>query len=571
MALEEEIKKQKAKNRILKNDGKPQKVYNLVKDYNENNDKPKGQATCICKRCKKEFEQDYVPDRNAYTDWKTCKNCREILKEKKTKAVMKNEKEVSVAKLPYTPYNWQIEAGKAFEDHRFIVLACGNRSGKDRFTIMAGIKYFIECLNENRALDNLDMVPPVLWWQLAPTEKMAKQNWRELKQYFPKEWIVACSDSSYQMETIGGGIIEVRSGYDPDSLVGVGLDLVTITEAARFKDLSLAWANLEARLNSPGRGRVKDRAGRKFGQGKAIINSSPLGKNDFYDMFCFGQKDHPNYSSLWWSAKYPWTCNPVNAELASSIVKTKYGELTYEETLRRQIGEQTFRSNYLADFLAEDGTVFKDFEEKCVVNIFDPELQLNTKAKRDEFISNWQKVEPGAHYCAGYDPSPGTTGDSPTFAIRNIDNNRVIRIFDLMGKSYEQQWDFITDICKQYNFAPVYWLRTGHTPIEGQFEKRGLTEVPIDEQGTNKQKLVQNLEIAVENRDLQLLMDGSNAAQTLIYQMNDYVGTKTKTGNIQYSNDKQKHDDFVSCLYAAFSDYSAFETKIGYCGLFGAL
>lgn len=571
MSLEDEVKKQKAKNRILKNKGKPQKVYNLVKDYSDNDGKPKGNPTCICKRCKKEFEQDYVPDRNAYTDWKTCGPCRKLLAEEKSKSVTKTEKEVSVAKLPYTPYNWQIEAAKAFEEHRFIVLACGNRSGKDRFTIMEGIKFFIECLNENRAIDRPDMVPAVLWWQIAPTEKMAKQNWRELKQYFPKEWIVACSDSSYQMETIGNGIVEVRSGYSADDLVGVGLDLVTITEAARFKDLNLAWANLEARLNSPGRGREKDRDGRRYGQGKAIINSSPLGKNSFYDLFCFGQKSHPNYSSIWWSAQYPWTCNPVNAELANSIIQTRYGQMTYEESLRRQLGEQTFRSNYLADFLAEDGTVFRDFEEKCVINVNNPELCLKTKAQKDEFIENWQRVEPGAHYCGGYDPSPGNLGDSPAFVIRNMDNNRVVRVFDLMGKTYEEQWDFIANMCKYYNFAPVYWLRTGHTPIENQFSKRGIAEIPVDEQGSNKKKLVQNLEIAVENKDLQMLMDGSREAQTLIYQMSDYIGKMTKTGNVQYSNDKQAHDDFVSALYAAFSGYSAFEEKVGYCGLFGSL
>lgn len=571
MDLDSEIKKQKAKNRILKKDSRPQKVYNLIKDFNENDGKPKGNPTAICQRCKKEFEQDYSPDRNAYSDWKTCKACRALIAEDKKAKVLAKEKEVSVAKLPYQPYNWQIEAAEAFENHRFIVLACGNRSGKDRFTIMAGIKYFIECLNENRAIDNPDVVPPVLWWQLAPTEKMAKQNWRELKAYFPKEWIVACSDSSYQMETIGGGIIEVRSGYDPDALVGVGLDLLTITEGARFKDLNLAWANLEARLNSPGRGRIKDRAGRKYGQGKAIINSSPLGKNDFYDMFCYGQKNHPDYSSLWWSAQYPWTCNPTNAELANSIVKTRYGEKTYEETLRMQLGEQIFRSNYLADFLAEDGTVFKDFEEKCVVNVFNPELGLKTKKDRKDFIQNWQKVEPGVRYVAGYDPSPGSTGDSPIFVIRNAETNRVVRIFDLMGKQYEEQWDFIESMCKMYNYAPVNWLRTGHTPIEGQFEKRGLIEFPIDEQGGKKAHLVQTLELAVENRDLQILADGSSEAQTLIYQMNDYMGTKTTRGNIQYSNNKQKHDDYVSALYACFSDYVVSDIPIGYCGLMSGI
>ena len=45
-------------------------------------------------------------------------------------------------------------------------------------------------------------------------------------------------------------IIEVHSAYDPESLVAVGLDLVTITEAARIADLEDVWSNIEGRLNS---------------------------------------------------------------------------------------------------------------------------------------------------------------------------------------------------------------------------------------------------------------------------------------------------------------------------------
>lgn len=129
MALENEIKKQKAKNRMLKKEGKPQKVYNLIKDFDNNDGTPKGNPTAICKRCKKEFEQDYSADRNAYSDWKTCKSCRALIAEDKSSKVLDKEKEISVATLPYKPYNWQIETAKAFEEHRFIVLSCGNRTG----------------------------------------------------------------------------------------------------------------------------------------------------------------------------------------------------------------------------------------------------------------------------------------------------------------------------------------------------------------------------------------------------------------------------------------------------------
>lgn len=335
--LEHEIVMQKKENQRRKREGKPPKVMNLVKDYSDRKDEePKGKPTGICKTCGKTFGQDFSEDRNAYSNWRTCPECRKKrARKKEEKLDKKSEREVAVATLPYEPYPWQMEAEEAFEKHRFIVLACGNRSGKDRMTIMVGIKYFVECLNENRLVNDPDMVPPVLWWQLAPTEKMAKQNWRELKQFFPKEWVVACSDSTFTMETIGGGIIEVRSGYNPNDLVGVGLDLCTITEAARFTDLHLAWANIQARLSSQGRGRKKDRIG-TYGQGKAIINSSPLGRNDFYDLFCYGQKDNDYYNSNWWSAQYPWTCNPSNKEFAETPVQGKYGLMSTEESIRRQ-------------------------------------------------------------------------------------------------------------------------------------------------------------------------------------------------------------------------------------------
>lgn len=553
-----------------KREGKEPQVVNLIKDYDaENVGPPRGSPTGHCKHCGCEFEQEFSQERNAWSSYKICPDCRK----KKSDAISKkttkrtNEKgeqeEVHVATLPYNPYPWQIEAEEAFWSHRYTVLACGNRSGKDRATIMIGIKYFVACLQENRHINNPELVPSVLWWQIAPTEKMAKQNWRELKQYFPKEWVVACSDSNFQMETVGGGIIEVRSGYSADDLVGVGLDLVTITEAARFKDLNLAWANLQARLSSPGRGLKKDRMGKDYGCGKALINSSPLGLNDFYDLYCRGQKENDNYNSLWWSCKYPWTCNPANAQQASEIVHGKYGDITFEEALRREIGERAYRSNYLADFMAEDGAVFKNFEEKCVVNIYNEgQTKAHTKAERDAFIKEWQSAVPGESYVVGYDPATGSSQDTPAMVVRHRETGRVVRAYDLYGKDYRHQYDFIADISKTFNYAPIHWLRTGHTAIEGEFSNRGCEEVPLDEQGAKKAQLVQTLELAVENGDVTVLYDGSAVMQTLIDEMKDY-----SEQNGKYANNKCPHDDFVSAMYAAFSDYSVREVPIFYSNL----
>lgn len=376
--------------------GNAPKVYNILQEPIKNtNEPPKGEKYGKCHRCGKIFEQELNYSQNRYFSYKHCKECRiEIRKEKEANAKLdeglkpgEESETVYMAALPYTPFPSQQEMHNSFESHRFQILDCGNRYGKDRYTIMAGIKYFVECLAENRVIHNPEMVPAVYWWMIAPTERMALQNWRELKKYFPKDWVVSVSNDTMTMQTINGGVIEVRSAYDPESLVGVGLDLVTITEAARIKDLKTVWANLEARLSSPGRGRIIDRKGSRYGMGKSIINSSPLGKNEFYNMWTWGQKTHDNYSSNWISFQCPWTDNPMNEELANTIVKTKYGEITYAEDLQRRIGERAYRQNYLADFLSGDTSVFPTFKENCLYDIYNPKYGYSDDDRKKKLKS----------------------------------------------------------------------------------------------------------------------------------------------------------------------------------------
>ena len=357
------IEQIKQENKARQERGEAPKVYNLI-NQPPAGVHPKGNKTGICANCGKEFEQDYSSDRNAYSNFKTCHACRWELAEQMKKERQQDggkEFERTVATLSYTPYPWQQQAHEDFATHRFQVIAAGARAGKDRYSTMAGIRYFAECLNENRFIERPDMVPAVYWWLICPIEKIGKQIWNELKQFFPKEWIVAVSDSTYSMETIGGGLIELRSAYDPEDLVGVGLDLVTMTEAARVKDLETTWGNLEDRLNSPGRGLASEGMG-----GKAIINSSPRGKNYFYKMWCWGQKSHPNYTSDWISYQIPTDANPAMAERYAKIVRDKNGEeITYKEALHRRKGRK-FEQDNLASFLAQDGTVFRTFDDKCV-------------------------------------------------------------------------------------------------------------------------------------------------------------------------------------------------------------
>lgn len=136
-ALEKEIILARRKAVARKKAGKPAEVYNLIKNYDpEDAGPPKGNPTGICKDCGSEFEQIFSEDRNSYSSYRICPSCRKKRSIKQSEKIKKeqdksggSEHEVNVYTLPYTPYEWQKEAEEAFWNHRFTVLACGNRSG----------------------------------------------------------------------------------------------------------------------------------------------------------------------------------------------------------------------------------------------------------------------------------------------------------------------------------------------------------------------------------------------------------------------------------------------------------
>lgn len=135
-ALEHEIILARRNALRRKKAGEPAKVYNLIKDYSaENEGPPKGNPIGHCSKCGAEFEQKFSQERNAYSSYRICPECRKKKSERLAKNIESQrnsenkEEEVNVAILPYTPYPWQKEAEEAFWSHRFTVLACGNRSG----------------------------------------------------------------------------------------------------------------------------------------------------------------------------------------------------------------------------------------------------------------------------------------------------------------------------------------------------------------------------------------------------------------------------------------------------------
>lgn len=539
------------------------KILNLNKKEIENNES-NNTIKIRCNLCGKIFKTEYKKGTEKDTIFYYCDDCREFLKNELVDEKIKSNMAVETVKINYTPFEAQKKVHEGFEQHRFTVLAAGNRFGKDYCSNVIFVDYFFRCVSENRHIDMPELTPSVYGWIIAPVEKMALQNFKEVLKIIPKEWIVKYSESKLLIETIGGGIIEVKSAYDPESLVGVGLDIVEITEGARIRNLDVVWGNIEARLSSPNRGLQKDRAGKtNIGCGKAIINSSPLGKNYFYKLWTRGQKKHLNYSSNWISFQFPWTANPTHKKLAESLVDTNLGKITYEQDLIRQMGERKYKENYLADFLAGEGYVFQQFYDNCVIALPNDITPIEKKMLIDE----WKTPIKGHQYRIGYDPATGGSGDTPALIIRDLNTNKVSKIISLYGKTYERQWDDISFYSKIYNNADCAYGVTGHTAIRGQLQKRNVNEIPLDEHGGRKAEYINGLERAIQNMECKVLLDDNPITLILIDQMTDYI---IKNG--KYSNDIMEHDDFVSAMYFAFYDFGIENImKIPYINKYGVI
>lgn len=515
---------------------------------------PKNSSVGICNFCGNKFEQELKSD-GKYANHRLCPNCR------KTKD---NSNKPSVSVVNYSPFEWQKEAEELLENHRIMVLACGARTGKDRFSIMMLIKYVGCFINENRNIHNPDLTPSFRVWVIAPTLGMANQNFCELKRFLPKSWIKKVKEAEMSFELLTGGYIEVKSAYDEESLVGVALDFCVITEADRIKNLEGVWANIAMRLISPGTGRDIDRQGRKSGCGKCIINSSPTKKGYFYQMYKWGQPDDDEYDADFISINLPSYANPYVKEELERIKHTKYGDITQFEDLKRKFSPERFARDVLGQFIDGTGTVFNEFKQKCVVDIFAETKNLSEESRK-KFIKNWQEPIPGVIYRIGYDPATGSSADDPAIVVRNMSSNQIVFVESLYGKNYDQQWDEIAYVSRRYNYASCCWLRTGHTPVENQLAKRGVQEIPLNEQGGHKADYVQSLARAVQNCDIQVLDTGDKANTKLIKQMSDYTEEDGK-----YSNSSEAHDDFVSAMYAVYYDYSEETAETSFfCGLIG--
>ena len=221
---------------------------------------------------------------------------------------------------------------------RFKVLSCGRRWGQTRLGSALSIAI---ALNGGRT-----------GW-IAPSYKMGAVGWRGIRMLAQQIPGASLSISNRMATFQSGGIVQVRSADDPQSLRGEGLDHAVLDECAYIK--SEAW-------HEAIRPALSDR------KGGALFISTPHGINWFRELWLMGQ-------------------NPALPDWKSWTFKTSDNPFISKEEIeaaRHTMLSRIFRQEYEADFLEDNpgalwnrawldsGRVLKAPELKRIVVGVDP-------------------------------------------------------------------------------------------------------------------------------------------------------------------------------------------------------
>jgi hypothetical protein len=184
------------------------------------------------------------------------------------------------------------------------------------------------------------VVPGSYVWIVGPSmdlsEKEFRVAWRQIvdKGRIPVE---RKSERELFIKCANGSFLECRSEENPDQLIGEGLDLVVLAEAARLKLRTFDQYIRPA---------ISDR------KGKILATSTPRGFNYFHDFYKRGQD--PSFPD-WESWMIPSRENPILGE----------EEI---ENARRTSTPEAFAQEWEAKFIAYGGLVFPEFSDEIHVS-----------------------------------------------------------------------------------------------------------------------------------------------------------------------------------------------------------
>lgn len=360
------------------------------------------------------------------------------------------------------------------------------------------------------------LIPRVLCWYVAPTFGLLRQAWDEMQEFAKDFPGVKFNRGQMRVFLPGDAQIEFKSADNPGGLLSRGLDVVVCTEAARMK--REAWQNsLQTRLASPGRG--FNGTG-----GIAILNSTPNGRNWFWELYNSAKNDRSGYMRAWHFTSYD---NPgISVKLL--------------DVQRQSLPDRVFRQEYLAEFIEGGGSVFRRVQESLQAYDFPCASRGRVTIGID-----WGRYNDRTAIVA-----IGATGDK--YRVLN---------YDLYNKlTYDAQMRAISAFVSAYPSAQIIAEANSlGDPLIDRLHKETKRKIlPFTTTAVTKKIIVEGAATLMEQGAIELPGKFTHGvllsnARELTDELAQYEVTIGRTGNAAYSAPAGFHDDLVMAFCFALN------------------
>lgn len=331
---------------------------------------------------------------------------------------------------------------------------------------------------------------PLGWF--SPSYRMLLEVWRTAVIVF-EPITLRRSAQDRRIELLPGGVIEFWSLDNPDVARGRRYRRVIIDEAAMIPTLMDAW-------NYVLRPTLTD-----F-RGDAFFLSTPKGRNGFWQM-------------------YQWGIDPGRSEWMSwhmpSYVNDKIDPSEFD-AMSESLPEMVYRQEILAEFLEDEGSVFRNIGA-CM---------------------NAPEAEPEDHdghrIVAGADWAKQADYTSFSFGCINckveVDRDRFNQI------DYAFQVERLRTMCEKWRPEAVLTeLNSIGQPVFENLQRMGLPVVGFTTTASSKPPLIENMALAFERAEWQFQPDPIWTGEIEAYERT----VSPATGRSSYSAPSGLHDDTV--------------------------
>jgi len=374
---------------------------------------------------------------------------------------------------------------------RFKVLVAGRRVGKSRLaasTVLCGL-----LRGEN-------------WWWVSPSFDISKRvGWKMIERALRpllRAGYGEANKSDLRITLANGGEFQAKSADDPSHLVGEGLDGVVVDEAGIVSEI--AWTeSIRAALS--------DR------KGHGLLIGTPKGRNWFYAAYQRGQD--PTQDE-WHSWQYPTAANPFIDPLEI-------------DAARQELPDLIFRQEYLAEFLEDSGTVFRNLD-KCLDRV--PYTVGETVMGID-----W-----------------GRSNDFTVLTVLDVETRRVVEVDRFNQINWETQRSRVETLAKRWQ--PKLILAEENSIGSPNIEALQSLDLPVQAFTTtanSKAQIINQLALAFEQETIKL-MDNP----MLLNELRAYEMERLPSGNWRYSAPDGVHDDMVMSLALALEAVQTSQVQV---------